>query len=127
MKRNRFCKEWIDDTTLHSSPSSGSTICTDTDPGIAWLLYEQCLTVLSKFVALSSRKSFMAEDILETLKELIGSLYLWGSSLEEGRLNSALSQSKDLEDTTRDLLLSISETILQGKLATLYFRSNDAY
>jgi hypothetical protein len=127
MKRKRSMEEleeWIEETKRHSSPLSMSVSCTNTSPGIAWHLYEQCLKILSKAVTLASCKVFPSgkEDItsgsyLVNLKEATGSLYLWGEALGDGRLDSALNQFKDLEDTTRDLLLSISEAITQGNIA----------
>jgi hypothetical protein len=126
MKYTRFLQEWIDGTNLHTLPSQEPVDDKSTSTGIAGLLCEQCLDVFSRALPLAGRKftSLAAEDAsgetsVAALKELLGSLYLWGESFEHGKLDFILVQSEDLRESVLELLLTIAQTLLYSKYLVL--------
>jgi hypothetical protein len=126
MKYTRFLEEWIDGTNLHALPLQELASGKITGTGIAGLLYEQCLSVFSKVLPLAFRKfsslttaNKRSEASVAALKELLGSLCLWGESFEHGKLDSILVQSEDLRESVLELLLAVAETISRSKYPML--------
>jgi hypothetical protein len=113
--RNAYLKEWIDGATIQKVDAGDCDGEEDTETGFAWALYTQILKLLSILVPLESPKLPKKDE--RSLKGSVGKLFLWGDAFRDGKLESILNASDDLNETAVGLLAGIGNIITTSKLS----------
>jgi hypothetical protein len=114
--RNAFLREWMDGATIQKlGGDCDSEDGTAAETGFAWSLYDHILKLFSILVSVNSSK--VSKKDARSLKELLGKLFLWGDGFRDGRLETILRESDDLNETVVGELTRIGNVLISSKLS----------
>jgi hypothetical protein len=105
--------EWIDGSTVYRS---GDAEDEGAAAGFAWTLYDLDLKLLTRLIPIASRDlpTISRKDI-NTLKQSLGNLFLWGDGFRDGMLENVMEESDDLKETLVDLLVRIARLLISSE------------
>lgn len=111
-KPTSFLEEWIDGATIHKSEAHEG----GASQGFAWNLYDHILSVFSTVLPLV-REPFpdISGDELASLTTSLGDLILWGEGFRDGRLESVMEESRDMNGMIVAALSSIGRVLTTSK------------
>lgn len=97
---------WLED---NADGDKGATLAHG-EEGFATCLYQECLEALT---SLSKSRSFKTSSKISP-DNAVARLYLWGASLGNGKLDTALQQSDDFRLSVLELLVSIGSLLIRA-------------
>ncbi|KAH9210359.1 hypothetical protein DL95DRAFT_465858 [Leptodontidium sp. 2 PMI_412] len=102
--------EWIDGTSIHRVQVDGRD---SAEAGFLFGFYNQILNLFSTIAPLVSRITppVPTQDI-RSLKENVGSLFLWGDGFRDGSLDVVVENSADLKESITTSLTTMSRILL---------------
>ncbi len=115
LNKDSYTQEWLKSSASAEGARARSR-CENEDE-LATRLYQQCIIIMKGLC----RQSYRQGPTFSLWQNAIGSLYLWGEPFQNGKLDTALSQSDDLRNTILDLLGDIGDMLLGQEDIGMWF------
>lgn len=116
--RGPYLQEWLKGNAENVTTSGGREVptgkCLDVD-SFAFRLYTHCLRVIQRFCRRcldQDADSPLSNTDLQSLKEEVEKLFLWGESFGNGKLGKALNLSEDLRDNVVEILGDVGKLVV---------------
>ena len=109
-----FLQEWIDGATVETSVEEAH-LESDVTIGFAWTLYNHVLELFAKLLPIAARSSSLSQKDIKSLRAALGSLYLWGDTFENGKLELVLEESEDLKESILCSLVDLGRILVERK------------
>jgi hypothetical protein len=98
-------EEWIDGPYIHTSVTRlrlpKATSSDPTKDGIAWRLWELCLSLFTTLRPLIiDGTPYIGPSAIVDWNDLLETLFIWGDGFRNGQLDLVLQDSADLQNTT---------------------------
>ena len=110
--------DWVESNQKHNSVSAADSndISAEPETGFASHLYQACLELLNQVFTLFFSNDELSSQQKAQLAHSQGRFRLWGDTLQDGKLETCIKVSADLQQNVVELLYYLGKALIKGWL-----------
>jgi hypothetical protein len=108
--------DWVESNQKHNSVSAADSndIPAEPETGFASHLYQACLELLNQVFTLFFSNDELSSQQKAQLAHSQGRFRLWGDTLQDGKLETCVKVSADLQQNVVELLYYLGKVLIKG-------------